>query len=113
MGLAANPAPAGRKRNYLERESYNLAKALRDRRAEATLFAARLDVPFTNNSAERSLRMTKLHKKVSGCFQSEHGAHDFAAIRSYLGTARKHGVGALVVLSQLFKGEAWMPPAIS
>ena len=44
----------------------NLAKV----RAEATRFALDLSLPFTNNEGERSLRMAKLHKKISGCFQA-------------------------------------------
>jgi len=54
--------------------------------------------------------MAKLHRKISGCFQADNSARHFAAIRSYLATARKHGVGALDVLGQLFRGDAWMPP---
>ena len=110
-GLAANPKPENRERNYLERKSYNVAVALRDRRAEATRFATDLSLPFTNNEGERSLRMAKLHKKISGCFQADDAARHFAAIRSYLGTARKHGLGGLDVLSRLFRGDVWMPPA--
>ena len=110
-GLAANPEPANRKRTYLEKKSYNIAVALRDHRDEATLFARDLSVPFTNNEGERSLRMAKLHAKISGCFQGDDSAQHFAAIRSYIGTARKHGVGALDVLGRLFRGDVWMPPA--
>jgi len=109
-GLAANPTPIGRDRDSIEKDGYNLAAALTKRRAEATRFAVDLDVPFSNNEAERALRMAKLHKKVSGCFQSDEGARSFATIRSYLATARKHNVGALDVLAQLFRGDAWMPP---
>jgi hypothetical protein len=73
-------------------------------------FWARVAVgPLTNNQAERDLRMAKL-KKVSGCFQSDDGARNFATIRSYISTARKHGVGALDVLAMFFRGDAWMPP---
>lgn len=111
--FAANPEPVGRKRNYLERKSYNVAVALRDRRAEVTRFASDLSIPFTNNEAESSLRMAKLHRKISGCFQGNQSAQHFAAIRSYIGTARKHGVGALDVLAGLFRGDVWMPPAIT
>ena len=111
QGLAANPAPEKRERDSLERKSYNLALALRDLRAEATRFVVDLRVPFTNNDGERPLRMAKLHKKISGCFQAEEHARAFATIRSYLGTARKHGVGALFALGQLFRGDVWMPPA--
>jgi transposase len=110
-GLAANTTPTGPKRYKIERDAFNLASALKRLRAEATRFATDLVVPFTNNEAERSLRMAKLHRKVSGCFQSDDGARAFATIRSYLATARKHNVGALDVLAQLFRGEAWMPPS--
>ncbi|MGH9046410.1 MAG: IS66 family transposase, partial [Acidimicrobiales bacterium] len=110
-GLSANPAPQNRKRDYLERKSYNIAVALRDHRAETTRFAVDLRVPFTNNEGERSLPMAKLHRKISGCFQADASAQHFAAIRSYLATARKHDVGALDVLARLFRGDVWMPPA--
>jgi transposase len=109
-GLAATTEPKGRTRYKTERDASNLAWALKKLRAEATRFASDLVVPFTNNEAERSLRMAKLHRKISGCFQSDEGARAFATIRSYLATARKHNVGALDVLAQLFGGEAWMPP---
>lgn len=109
-GLVANPTPASRKRDPLERDSFNLASALERLRPEATRFATDLGVPFSNNAAERALRMAKLHKKISGCFQSDDGARAFATIRSYLATARQHGLGGLDVLAQLFKGQAWMPP---
>ena len=109
-GLAASAAPSGRKRYKIERDAFNLATALKKLRTEATRFAVDLFVPFSNNEAERSLRMAKLHRKVSGCFQSDDGARAFATIRSYLATARKHNVGALDVLAQLFRGEAWIPP---
>jgi len=109
-GLAANPQPTGRKRDTIEAAGYNLAAALVKLKPEATRFATDLDVPFTNNAAESAIRMTKIHAKVSNCFQSLAGAQGFAAIRSYLATAAKHDVGALDALAQLFGGEAWMPP---
>jgi len=84
--------------------------ALHKLKPEATRFATDLRIPMTNNQAERDLRMAKLHKKISGCFQSDDGARHFATVRSYISTARKHDVGALDVLARLFRGQAWMPP---
>jgi len=107
----STPTRWGASGNYLEKKSYNIAIALRDRRSEATLFARDLSIPFTNNEAESSLRMAKLHRKISGCFQGDDSAQHFAAIRSYIATARKHGVGALDVLARLFCGDVWTPPA--
>ena len=109
-GLAANPTPVGRKRDSIEAAGYNLAAALVKLKPEATRFACDLAIPFTNNAAESAIRMTKIHAKVSGCFQSFEGAKAFAAVRSYLATAAKHDVGPLDVLALLFRGETWMPP---
>ena len=112
-GISVNPAPIGRDRDYSERKSFNLVSALRDLRTEATLFAVDIRFPFSNNQAERDLRMAKLHKKISGCFQSDDGARHFATVRSYISTARKHGVDAFDALAMLFRGDAWMPPNIA
>lgn len=110
--FAANPEPAtGRKRNPLERASYNLAVALRDRATEILRFTTDLRVPFTNNEAERGLRMAKLQQKISGTFRSEAGARNFATIRSYIDTGRKHGHNPLDILIQLFNGHPWMIPS--
>jgi len=110
-GLSANPAPCNRKRDYLEGKSYNLVAALKKLKPEATRFATDLRVPMTNNLAERDVRMLKLHSKISSCFQSDDGARNFATIRSYISTARKHKVNALDALAMLFRGDAWMPPS--
>ncbi|MHB8437520.1 MAG: IS66 family transposase [Acidimicrobiales bacterium] len=110
QGLLANPAPLHRERDYLERKAYNLVAALKKLKSEATRFATDLRVPMTNNLAERDVRMLKLHSKISSCFQSDDGARNFAAIRSYISTARKHKVNALDALAMLFRGDAWMPP---
>ena len=65
-----------------------------------------------NNLVERDVRMLKLHSKISSCFQSDDGARNFATVRSYISTARKHKVNALDALAMLFRGDAWMPPNI-
>ncbi len=113
-GLAANPDPdGGRKRDYYQRRSHNLISAFRDHRRHILRYMYDLDVAFTNNQAERDLRPTKLHRKISGCFRSQHGAERFAHLRSYLSTTRKHDIPAIDALICLFKGDPWMPPAPS
>ncbi len=112
QGLAVNPAPLNRERDYLERKAYNLVAALKKLKPEATRFATDLRVPMTNNLAERDVRMLKLHSKISSYFQSDDGARNFATVRSYISTARKHKVNALDALAMLFRGDAWMPPNI-
>ncbi len=112
-GTAANPDPAsGRKRDYYQRRSHNLISAFRDHRRHVLRYMYDLDVAFTNNQAERDLRPTKLHRKISGCFRSQHGAERFAHLRSYLSTTRKHDVPAIDALIRLFNGDPWMPPVV-
>ncbi|WP_331745108.1 hypothetical protein OG762_49300 (plasmid) [Streptomyces sp. NBC_01136] len=53
--------------------------------------------------------MAKLRIKVSGSLRTLRGAQDFAAIRTYLATADRHGQNMLDVLSQAMRGRPWTP----
>ncbi|HEX5116301.1 MAG TPA: IS66 family transposase [Pseudonocardiaceae bacterium] len=86
-----------------------LARRILDRQTDYLRFATDFRVPFDNNAAEREIRMVRLREKVSGCLRTLTGAHDFAAIRSYLATAAKHGMGFLHVLTELVQGNPWLP----
>jgi transposase len=72
---------------------------LSTRKHEVLRFLTDPGVPFTNNLAEQDGRMMKLRQKISGGFRSEHGANDFAVIRSVLLTARRQRWNMLQTLT--------------
>jgi transposase len=76
------------KRRKMSR-AMNLLARLRDHMPQVMLFAFDKKVPFTNNQAERDLRMLKVKEKVSGCFRSQGMEKDFLRFRSFLSTLRK------------------------
>jgi transposase len=82
-----------------------LVNRLLRRRAEVLRFLSDLAVPFTNNGAERDLRMVKVQQKVGGCFRTEDGARDFCRVRSYLPIARKQGHPLLHALERVLAGK--------
>jgi transposase len=93
----------------LMRKHHALARRLRHREDDYLRYTREPRVPFDNNAAEREIRMGKLRIKVSGCMRSLTGAEAFCAIRSYLSTATKHGIGMLDALTRAACGPAWVP----
>ena len=73
---------------------------LATRKQDALRFLNDLAVPFTNNQAERDVRMMKVKQKISGGFRCQHGATDFAAIRSFISTAKKQRWNVIQALTQ-------------
>ncbi len=81
------------------RTGHNLLLRLRHCKADVLRFTNDFDVPFTNNQAEQDIRMMKVRMKISGGFRTLCGAEIFAAIRSVISTARKHGINILRALT--------------
>ena len=105
IGACAVTAPPG----AVGRRHRSLARRIRRRLDDYLRFATDLRVPFDNNPAERDIRMAKIKQKVSGCLRTLAGAQDFAAMRSYLSTAAKHGRRPFDVLTELTSGNVWIP----
>ena len=84
-------------RNLIDRMSYHENDILR--------FMTDTDVPFTNNQAERDIRMAKVQQKISGSFRSWDGASYFCRIRGYLSTCEKHNISSADALKTLFNGQ--------
>ena len=68
-----------------------------------------LELPFTNNEAQRAFRMMKVRLKISGCFRTLKGACRHARIRSYISTLRKHGLPVLEYLRRALDGRPFLP----
>jgi transposase len=82
------------------RKGHHLLLRLRDHKEDTLRFLSAPAVPFTNNQAERDMRMRKLKQKISGCFRADTGAHTFVTIRTVLSTAKKQGWHILNTLTQ-------------
>ena len=64
---------------------------------------------WSNNQAERDVRMVKVQQKVSGSFRSQAGAAAFCRIRGYLSTLRKQGLHLLNALEATLRGHPVLP----
>jgi transposase len=71
------------------------------------VFLYRTDVEPTNNVAERALRPSVIHRKVTGGFRSDWGAKTYAALASVIDTAELSGIRAFDAIHSLFG-----PPAL-
>lgn len=103
-GDGRGDAPPKKKRPPLSPQRRLINRLLR-RRDEVLRFMTDLSVPFTNNGAERDLRMVKVQQKIGGCFRTEQGARDFCRVRGYLSTARKQGHPLLSALERVLSGK--------
>ncbi|MDP3563342.1 MAG: IS66 family transposase [Methanoregula sp.] len=95
------------------RKKQSKAKNLIDRciifQREILSFMHNFSIPFSNNQAERDIRMIKLQQKISGTFRSEEGAAAFCRIRGYLSTVKKNDRPVLASLVSAFQGKPFTP----
>jgi transposase len=83
-------------------EAKRLQRRYLKHRDKLFVFLYRSDVDPTNNVAERALRPSVIHRKVTGCFRSDWGAKAYAAISSVIDTAELSGIRALDAIQSLF-----------
>jgi len=76
---------------------------------EYLAFLHDLSLPFTNNEAERDLRMFKVKLKIAGCFRTLEGANVYCRLRSYILTCGKQGLDELACCRSIFQGNLKMP----
>lgn len=97
------------KRKPKQSKGKNLLDRLVDYKEGTLMFFINLLVPFTNNLAERDLRMLKVKEKISGCFASFRGAEIFNRIRGFISTIKKNNKSVLEELGNLLIGKVYMP----
>ena len=105
--LPPTPARIDGKRGRVARsDAQNLHEALAKHEDEALRFAREPDVPFTNNRAERDIRMAKVKQKVSGCFRTLRHAEAHCRISSYLQSMALQGYNPLAAIQIALNGNA-------
>lgn len=106
-----NPLPIkGKRGREPRRTGHNLLLRLLHYKQDVLRFLHDEAVPFTNNEAERDLRMMKCKQKISGGFRSTQGAEQFARIRGFISTLRKQGFSIINSIQSVFSGNI---PALS
>lgn len=106
--LTGTVAKRGRKK---QSKAKNLLDRCQKYQTEILSFMDDFAIPFTNNQAERDIRMMKLQQKISGTFRSEGGAVNFCCVRGYISTVKKHGFPVLTSLVGAFEGTPFIPSA--
>lgn len=101
------PPPAqksfrGKKR---KRPGHNLLLLLQKYKEGVLAFLEDKNIPFTNNLAERDLRMMKVKQKISGGFRTNYGAEAFCKIRSFISTVKKQGLNVLKEIAAIIGGK--------
>ncbi len=105
--LPAIPAkPSGQRGKMAKSAAHNLWERLKTYETAVLLFAKDGDVSFTNNQAERDLRMSKVKQKVSGCFRSVEYAQAYCRISSYLQSMANRGHNPLIAIQIALAGNA-------
>ena len=99
--------PEGQRGKVAKSDAHNLLERLRSHESAVLLFANRSEVPFTNNRAERDLRMSKVKQKVSGCFRTERYAKAYCRISSYIQTMTAKGYNPLAAIEMAMSGEIY------
>ena len=100
------PRADGQRGRIAKSDAHNLRERLKTYETEVLRFAQDPDVSFTNNRAERDLRMSKVKQKVSGCFRTGTYAHAWCRISSYLQSAAAQGYNPLVAIQIALAGNA-------
>jgi transposase len=99
------PRPSGKRGKLAKSDAHNLWERMKTHEVAVLMFAKDPYVAFTNNRAERDLRMAKVKQKVSGCFRAEQYAKAYCRISSYLQTMANKGHNPLIAIQMALAGQ--------
>jgi transposase len=105
LELPLFPRPTGKMGRPKHTDAQNLWLRLELYESSVLLFAKKKSVDFTNNRAERDLRITKLKQKVSGTFRKIEFAEHFCRIVGYVKSMRYRGYSSLEAITFALRGE--------
>ena len=104
------PRQNGKRGRIAKTDAHNLWERLKEHETAVLLFAKLPHVSFTNNRAERDLRMSKVKQKVSGCFRTSTLAEAYCRISSYLQTMANSGYNPLIAVQMALSGQLYAEP---
>jgi transposase len=99
------PIATGKRGRPKHTDAQNLWLRLYEYEESVLLFTKIKEVDFTNNRAERDLRVAKLKQKVSGCFRKLEFAEHFCRISSYVKSMRYRGYSSFEAISLAIQGQ--------
>jgi transposase len=88
---------------------YTLARRLAAKADQVWTFTRNLAVPWTNNASEQALKGPKRHQAVSGYWHTLTTLAGYCRVRSYLVSARNHGIRAIDAIHAALTGNPWIP----
>lgn len=101
------PRQNGKRGRIAKSDAHNLWQRLKQHETAVLLFAKLPHLSFTNNRAERDLRMSKVKQKVSGCFRTQKYAQAYCRISSYLQSMANQGYNPLVAIQLALSGQIY------
>lgn len=90
---------------YYAEEEKTLLKRLKKYKENYLMWTLNEEIPFSNNISERSLRSSKTKMKVSGQFENITSARNYAKIKSYLETGKRHGYHVSELIKRALQGK--------
>jgi transposase len=101
-----SPPPNPNKRGRIAKsKGLNLLERLKNNQDAILSFAFFEEIPFTNNQAERDLRMVKTKMKIATCFRTIVGANHYARIQGFISTIRKQNRNPFQELINIFQNK--------